>query len=132
MNERKGLLTPCYTRTKIEHLSFVTNARGCVWRLTRYLHPLIDIGQVKSAGTTIKDKLETASLEAGLARPGEETRVFPPASKVMLHMLFADLERPEVSHCSAAVLLCSGLCTIDGETATKQRSVSHHPTEFLV
>eukprot|EP00752_Nemacystus_decipiens_P004779 g4350.t1 len=26
--------------------------------------------QVKSAGTTIKDKLETASLEAGMARPG--------------------------------------------------------------
>lgn len=26
--------------------------------------------QVKSAGTTIKDKLETASLEAGLPKPG--------------------------------------------------------------
>lgn len=38
-------------------------------------------------------------------------------------MLFADLERPEVSYCSAAVLLCSGLYTIGGETATKQRSV---------
>lgn len=54
----------------------VSNLRTERWRYCHhfpatYPPPLIGMEQVKSAGTTIKDKLETASLEAGMDRPGE-------------------------------------------------------------
>jgi len=113
-----------------------------VWALRRRisLHPsctpihcctgihVIAWKQVKSAGTTVKDKLETASLEAGLPKPGKAapcrwvkdpctcaTRTFVPIwlCATVWRRLFSVICRPDGRQAAALTLHLLHGCCID-------------------